>query len=423
MNKDKFSPLAERLRPETLDEVLGQNHILGDNKALRVMLDNNKLISLILWGPAGCGKTTIARLLASKVGLHFETMSAVLSGVKEVRAALNQAEIRREQGKGTLLFIDEIHRFNKSQQDAFLHAVESGTIVLVGATTENPSFEVNSALLSRCRVFPIKSLDKDSLLEIISRAERLEDKKLNFTEEARDMVVSMAHNDGRFLLNMLEILFSIDTDKELTEKDIQNILNKKHTNHDKAGEQHYNLISAFQKSIRGSDVDAAMYYFARMVAAGEDMRYVARRLIIIASEDIGNADPQGILIASAAAEAYSKIGSPQGEICLAQAVSYLATAPKSNASYSAYNSALSLAKQTSNLNPPMHILNAPTKMMKDMGYNDGYKYDHDYPHAFSGQEFFPEEIKGTELYIPNSRGFEREIEKRLEFWKKIKNFK
>lgn len=421
VKQDKFSPLAERLRPTSLEEVLGQDHILGDNKALKVMLDNNKLISLILWGPAGCGKTTIARLLAKKVGLHFEAMSAVLSGVKEVRAALNQAEVRREQGQGTLLFIDEIHRFNKSQQDAFLHAVESGTITLVGATTENPSFEINSALLSRCRVFAIKALEKDSLLELISRAEELEDKKLNLIDDAKDMLISMANNDGRFLLNMLEVLFSIKGGEELSSEKIQTILSKKHTLHDKSGEAHYNLISALQKSIRGSDVDAAMYYFARMVIGGEDMRYVARRLVIMASEDIGNADPQGIVVANAASDAYAKIGSPEGELCLAQAVTYLATAPKSNASYASYKNALTLARQTDTINPPMNILNAPTKMMKEMGYNEGYKYDHDYPYAFSGQEFFPEELKGTELYKPNPRGHEKEIIKRLAFWKKMKS--
>lgn len=421
MNKqDKFSPLAERLRPESLDDVLGQDHILGKDKALKVMLDNNKLISLIFWGPAGCGKTTIARLLAEKVGLHFEAMSAVLSGVKEVRAALNQAEVRRDQGQGTLLFIDEIHRFNKSQQDAFLHAVENGTITLVGATTENPSFEINSALLSRCRVFILKSLEKESLSELITRAEKLEDKKLKLSDEAQEMLVSMANNDGRFLLNMLEILFSIDTKKKLTAEDLQNVLSKKHVLHDKAGEQHYNLISALHKAVRGSDVDAAMYYFARMVNAGEDMRYLARRVVRMASEEVGNADPQALTLAISASDTYSKLGSPEGELAIAQAIAYIATAPKSNAVYAAYNAAIAVARQTDNLTPPMSILNAPTKLMKEQGFNDGYKYDHDYPHAFSGQEFFPEELKGTKFYEPVNRGFEKEIIKRLEFWKKMK---
>jgi putative ATPase len=418
--QDKFSPLAERLRPTSLDEVLGQDHILGENKSLKVMLDNNKLISLIFWGPAGCGKTTIARLLAERVGLHFEAMSAVLSGVKEVRAALNQAEVRREQGEGTLLFIDEIHRFNKSQQDAFLHAVESGTITLVGATTENPSFEINSALLSRCRVFTIKALEKDSLSELIVRAEKLEGKKIKLSDDAREMLISMANNDGRFLLNMLEILFSIDNKKEISIENLQNILSKKHTLHDKAGEQHYNLISALHKAVRGSDVDAAMYYFARMVTAGEDMRYLARRVVRMASEEVGNADAQALIVAVAASDTYSKLGSPEGELAIAQAIAYIATAPKSNAVYNAYNSAVAVARQTDNLTPPMSILNAPTKMMKDMGYHEGYKYDHDFPHAFSGQEFFPDELRGTEFYKPVPRGFEKELIKRLEFWKKMK---
>jgi len=418
---DKFSPLAERLRPSKLEDVLGQEHILGENKALRVMLDNNKLISLILWGPAGCGKTTIARLLAEKIGMHFEPLSAINSGVKEVRSILESAEIRRNNGKGTLLFIDEIHRFNKSQQDSFLHAVESGTVILVGATTENPSFEVNSALLSRCRVFIIKQLEKESLSELIDRAEKSEDKKLKITDDAREMLIQMANNDGRFLLNMLEILFALDNQEEIDAEKLQNILNKKHSLHDKAGDSHYNLISALHKSVRGSDIDAALYYFARMVVAGEDMRYVARRVVRMASEEVGLADSYALTLAISASDTYSKLGSPEGELAIAQAIAYIATAPKSNAVYNAYNSAIQIAKSTDNIMPPMNILNAPTKLMKEQGYNEGYKYDHDYPNAFSGQEFFPKELVGTKFYKPNNRGFEREVIKRLEFWKKLKN--
>jgi len=418
---DIFSPLAERLRPSKLEDVLGQEHLLGENKALKVMLDNNKLISLILWGPAGCGKTTIARLLAEKIGMHFEPISAINSGVKEVRAILESAEIRRNNGKGTLLFIDEIHRFNKSQQDSFLHAVESGTVVLVGATTENPSFEVNSALLSRCRVFIIKQLEKESLSELIDRAEKSEDKKLKITEDAREMLIQMANNDGRFLLNMLEILFALDNQEEIDAEKLQNILNKKHSLHDKAGDSHYNLISALHKSVRGSDIDAALYYFARMVVAGEDMRYVARRVVRMASEEVGLADSYALTLAISASDTYSKLGSPEGELAIAQAIAYIATAPKSNAVYNAYNSAIQIAKSTDNIMPPMNILNAPTKLMKEQGYNEGYKYDHDYPNAFSGQEFFPKELVGTKFYKPNNRGFEREVIKRLEFWKKLKN--
>jgi len=418
---DIFSPLAERLRPSKLEDVLGQEHLLGENKALKVMLDNNKLISLILWGPAGCGKTTIARLLAEKIGMHFEPISAINSGVKEVRAILESAEIRRNNGKGTLLFIDEIHRFNKSQQDSFLHAVESGTVVLVGATTENPSFEVNSALLSRCRVFIIKQLEKESLSELIDRAEKSEDKKLKITDDAREMLIQMANNDGRFLLNMLEILFALDNQEEIDAEKLQNILNKKHSLHDKAGDSHYNLISALHKSVRGSDIDAALYYFARMVVAGEDMRYVARRVVRMASEEVGLADSYALTLAISASDTYSKLGSPEGELAIAQAIAYIATAPKSNAVYNAYNSAIQIAKSTDNIMPPMNILNAPTKLMKEQGYNEGYKYDHDYPNAFSGQEFFPKELVGTKFYKPNNRGFEREVIKRLEFWKKLKN--
>jgi putative ATPase len=291
---------------------------------------------------------------------------------------------------------------------------------LVGATTENPSFEINSALLSRCRVFTIKQLEKDSLEEIITRAEELEGKKLKLSDEAREMLISMANNDGRFLLNLLEILFSIDSKKEISIENLQNILSKKHANYDKAGEEHYNLISALHKAVRGSDVNAAMYYFARMVNAGEDMRFLARRVVRMASEEVGNADPQALTLAISASDTYSKLGSPEGELAIAQAVAYIATAPKSNAVYNAYNAAIAVARQTDNLTPPMSILNAPTKLMKEQGFNEGYKYDHDYPYAFSGQEFFPEELISTEFYKPVPRGFEKEVIKRLEFWKKLK---
>ena len=409
-------PLADRLRPRTLEEVVGQDHLLNAGAPIGRMVVAQRLASLILWGPPGCGKTTIARLLADAVGLYFDPVSATASGVADLRKIFDAAMSRREGGQGTLLFIDEVHRFNRAQQDVLLPYVEDGTVVLVGATTENPSFELNGALLSRCQVLVLNRLDDAALERLLERAESLEKLQLPLTEEARIALKAMADGDGRYLLVMAEELFSRSNDKPLDSVALAEFVQRRQPLYDKAQESHYNLISALHKSLRGSDCDAALYWLARMLAGGEDPRYIARRLTRFASEDVGLADPQALPLAIAAWEAYERMGSPEGELAIAEAVVYLATAPKSNATYSALGSAMTAAKQYGSLMPPKHILNAPTKLMQNIGFGEGYAYDHDTIEGFSGQNYFPDGMARQDFYRPVDRGFEREIIKRLKYW-------
>jgi len=376
---------------------------------------------MVLWGPPGCGKTTIARLLALETDLEFEPLSAVFSGVADLRKVFERASARRAGGKGTLLFIDEIHRFNRAQQDGFLPYVEDGTVTLIGATTENPSFEINAALLSRCQVFVLNRLSDAALDELLSRAEAIEGRSMPVDEEARHALRAMADGDGRYLLNLAEELFALDRDTPIDTAQLIETVQKRAPLYDKGQEGHYNLISALHKSLRGSDVDAALYWLARMLAGGEDPRFIARRLARAAVEDIGLADPQALPQALAAWEAYERIGSPEGELALAQCTIYLASAPKSNAAYSAFGAAMRAAKETGSLMPPKHILNAPTGLMKDLGYGAGYSYDHNAEDGFSGQDYFPEDIARQNFYQPVERGFEREISKRLEYWDKLRS--
>ncbi|MCU0733162.1 MAG: replication-associated recombination protein A [Hyphomonas sp.] len=407
-------PLADRLRPKSLLDVVGQDHLIGPEGALSRMLDSKRLSSIILWGPPGTGKTTIARLLAEDTGLEFEAISAIFSGVKDLRAAFDRAEGRRKMGKGTLLFVDEIHRFNRAQQDGFLPFVESGVVTLIGATTENPSFELNGALLSRCQVLVLKRLDEAALEKLLQRAENMEKRRLPVTKAARAMILSMADGDGRYLLNLAEQAFAMMGEPGLlSPDDLGKSLSKRAAAYDKDREEHYNLISALHKSVRGSDPDAALYWFARMLEGGEDPLFLARRLIRMASEDIGLADPTALMIAGEAARTYERLGSPEGELALAQAVIHLATAPKSNAAYVAYKAARRAAAETGSLMPPKHILNAPTSMMKDQGYGTGYQYDHDAEDGFSGQDYFPDGMKRPAFYTPKGEGRERPIAEHL----------
>ena len=413
-------PLADRLRPKTLREVVGQDHLLGPEGPIGRMVARGRLASMILWGPPGCGKTTIARLLAEVGGLEFEPLSAVFSGVADLRKVFDRAKERRAMGRGTLLFVDEIHRFNRAQQDAFLPVVEDGTVTLIGATTENPSFELNGALVSRCQVFVLNRLDDAALDAMLAKAEEAEGRRLPLGADARAALKSLADGDGRYLLNMAEMLFQLPPGAPLDPKALVQQVQRRMPLYDKAQESHYNLISALHKSLRGSDADAALYWLARMLAGGEDPLYIARRLVRFAVEDVGMADPQALVQALAAWDTYERLGSPEGELALAQCVIYLGTAPKSNAAYAAFGSAQRLARETGSLMPPKHILNAPTRLMQQLGYAKGYEYDHDADEAFSGQDYFPEGMARQRLYRPVERGFEREIQKRLEYWEKLR---
>ncbi len=417
------TPLAERLRPKAIGDILGQDHLLGPDGPLGRMLAVRKLSSLILWGPPGCGKTTIARLLAEAVDLHFEPLSAVFSGVADLRKIFEAARARRRDGRATLLFVDEIHRFNRAQQDGFLPYVEDGTVTLIGATTENPSFELNAALLSRCQVLVLRRLDEAALETLLARVEAALGLTLPVDATGRQALFAMADGDGRYLIGLAEQLAQLKEPGPLPPERLATLLQKRAPLYDKAQEAHYNLISALHKSLRGSDVDAALYYFARMLDGGEDPKYIARRLVRFAVEDIGMADPNALTQTLAAWDTYDRLGSPEGELAIAQAVIYLGTAPKSNAGYAAYGAAKRSAKQYGSLTPPMHILNAPTKMMKEIGYGQGYEYDHNTAHGFSGQNYFPDGMAREEFYKPVERGFEREIVKRLEYWKKLRGKK
>ncbi len=417
-------PLADILRPKALPDVVGQGHLLAENGALRSMVDAGSLSSLILWGPPGVGKTTIARILAQHSDLHFEQISAIFSGVADLRKCFDSAKIRKTNGKGTLLFVDEIHRFNKSQQDAFLPVMEDGTITLIGATTENPSFELNAALLSRAQVFVLKRIDEDGLELLLVRAEEQQDKKLPLCEEARELLKTMSDGDGRYILSMAEQVFAqVPNGKELDSEALLKVIQRRAALYDKGNDAHFNLISAFHKSLRGSDVNGALYWMARMLEAGENPEYILRRMTCVASEDISMADPQALPLVIAAWQAYERLGLPEGELAMAQACVYLATAPKSNASYMALKAAKRAAKETGSLMPPKHAMNAPTKLMKAEGYNLGYCYDHDTPEGFSGQNYFPDAMERVEFYQPVERGFERDIKKRLDYWSKIRNKK
>ena len=414
------APLADRLRPATLDEVVGQDHLLGEGGPIRRMIEAGRLGSMILWGPPGTGKTTIARLLAKAAGYQYQQISAVFSGVADLKKAFEQARVRRAAGQSTLLFVDEIHRFNRAQQDGFLPFVEEGVVTLVGATTENPSFELNGALLSRSQVFVLKRLDDAALDQLLARAEAHEDKALPLTPEARHALTALADGDGRYLLTMAETLFALPAEPVLDVQALAGTLQRRAPAYDKSREEHYNLISALHKSVRGSDPDAALYWLARMLNGGEDPLYLARRIVRMAVEDIGEADPLSILVANAAKDTYDFLGSPEGELALAQAVVHLATAPKSVAVYEAFKAAKKAAAETGSLMPPAHIRNAPTKLMKQLGYGKGYQYDPSTEEGFSGANFFPDDMERRTFYSPKGEGHEEKIKARLERWAQMR---
>ncbi|HNQ91689.1 MAG TPA: replication-associated recombination protein A [Alphaproteobacteria bacterium] len=421
LTDDTTRPLADILRPQSIEDVVGQDHLVGVDAPLTRIIKSGRIPSLIFWGPPGCGKTTLARILAHHTDLHFEQISAIFSGVADLKKVFEQAKIRKSQGRGTLLFVDEIHRFNKSQQDAFLPVVENGIITLIGATTENPSFELNAALLSRAQVLVLKRLDDAALEKLLGRAENHADRTLPLDDQARTALKALADGDGRYILTLTDQIFAQTPEsKTLNQSSLFALVQKRAPLYDKGEDAHYNLISALHKSVRGSDVQAALYWFSRMLDGGEDPRYIARRMVRMAVEDVGLADPQAMPITLAAWEIYERLGSPEGELALSEALIYLATAPKSNANYMAYKAAKRSASDYGSLMPPKHILNAPTKLMKQQGYGTGYEYDHDTTEAFSGQNYFPDELDRTEFYTPPERGFEREINKRLVYWEKLR---